>query len=419
MAGMLSMQGKKVLHMDGNTSHFGGESASLTPLKSVFAAFGHRPPERDYDDGEEWKIDLISKFLLAEGHLLKLLVLTDVTENLRYKSLECHYYFKGSKMSKLPADMQEYNKSDLMTVVQKWRFWNFLKFIINFSESNPQTWKVISDFDPRTNTIQTVYSYFKIDVDSIDLIGHAMCLYIDDEYLTYPATEVIKRLQLYCNSIVRYGKSPYIYPLHGIGELSKGFSLFSQKHGAVAKYDKAVDEIVLKEGKMKGVRIGQKFVQCEQLYCDPSYVPKLVTKVGEIVRAICLMDHPLANTKQSLSTHIIIPKKKLNRNSDIYVSMVSYTHRVAPKGWFVATVCTRVETHDPEAELAPGIDLLQPVKQMFVKVSPYYVPIDDGTENQIFVSESYDATSNFETTYSDVMSLLHRGTGEIFDLSPM
>lgn len=105
IAGMLSMLGKKVLHMDGNASHFGGESASLTPLESVFAMFGHSPPGSDYGRGKDWKIDLIPKFLLAEGHLLKLLTLTRVTEKIRYKSLEGHYYYKGGKISRLPADV--------------------------------------------------------------------------------------------------------------------------------------------------------------------------------------------------------------------------------------------------------------------------------------------------------------------------
>lgn len=178
-----------------------------------------------------------------------------------------------------------------------------------------------------------------------------------------------------------------------------------------------VDEIVVEEGKVSGVRSGNNFVKCEQLYCDPSYVPKLVQKVGEIVRVICLMDHPVTDTQSALCTQIIIPKKKFDRNSDIYVSLVSYTHRVAAKGWFVATVTTKVETPDPEAELAPVLDLLGPIEQMFVKVSPFYVPIDDGTQKQIFVSESYDATSNFESTYSDVMSILHRATGDVFDLN--
>lgn len=53
-----------------------------------------------------------------------------------------------------------------------------------------------------------------------------------------------------------------------------------------------------------------------------------VKKVGQVVRCICLLDHPLPNTKDALSTQIIIPQTKANRKSDIYVTMVSYTHQV-------------------------------------------------------------------------------------------
>ena len=53
-----------------------------------------------------------------------------------------------------------------------------------------------------------------------------------------------------------------------------------------------------------------------------------VKKVGQVVRCICLLDHPLPNTKDALSTQIIIPQMKANRKSDIYVTMVSYTHQV-------------------------------------------------------------------------------------------
>lgn len=49
--------------------------------------------------------------------------------------------------------------------------------------------------------------------------------------------------------------------------------------------------------------------------------------------------------------------------SDIYVSLVSYTHQVAAKGWFIAIVSTTVETDKPEVEIKPGLDLLGPIKQ--------------------------------------------------------
>jgi Rab GDP dissociation inhibitor len=129
------------------------------------------------------------------------------------------------------------------------------------------------------------------------------------------------------------------------------------------------------------------------------------------------MDHPIPNTKDALSTQIIIPQKQVNRNSDIYISMVSYTHQVAAKGWFIAMVSTTVETSNPEAEIRPALDLLGPIKQKFLTVSDYFVPKDDGRDSQLFISKTYDATTHFETTCLDVLDVYRRGTGEDFDFS--
>ena len=69
-----------------------------------------------------------------------------------------------------------------------------------------------------------------------------------------------------------------------------------------------------------------------------------------------------------MSTQIIIPQKQVGRKSDIYISMVSYTHQVSAKGWFIAMISTTVETDNPEAEIQPGLNLLGPIKQKFIKV---------------------------------------------------
>ena len=42
---MLSVSGKKVLHMDRN-KYYGGESASLTPLEHLFTKFGMPAPDQ-------------------------------------------------------------------------------------------------------------------------------------------------------------------------------------------------------------------------------------------------------------------------------------------------------------------------------------------------------------------------------------
>jgi RAB protein geranylgeranyltransferase component A len=45
-------------------------------------------------------------------------------------------------------------------------------------------------------------------------------------YLKKPAEESILRCKLYSESLARYGKSPYLYPLYGLGELPQGFARY-------------------------------------------------------------------------------------------------------------------------------------------------------------------------------------------------
>ena len=71
--------------------YYGGESASLTPLEELFTKFGVPAPDESYGRGRyylkashhkiqislrDWNVDLIPKFLMANGQLVKLLVHT-------------------------------------------------------------------------------------------------------------------------------------------------------------------------------------------------------------------------------------------------------------------------------------------------------------------------------------------------------
>ena len=137
----------------------------------------------------------------------------------------------------------------------------------------------------------------------------------------------------------------------------------------------------------------------------------------DLIWILSLYMHVIISFQDALSSQIIIPQKQVGRRSDIYVTMVSYTHQVASKGWFIAMVSTTVETENPEAEIQPGLALLGPIKQKFIQISDVFEANDDGTSSQLFISKSYDATSHFETTCLDVLDVFRRGTGEDFDFS--
>lgn len=113
LSGMLSVSGKKVLHIDRN-KYYGGESASITPLEELFQRYGLEAPGERFGRGRDWNVDLIPKFLMANGQLVKLLIHTGVTRYLEFKSIEGSYVYKGGKIAKVPVDQKEALASDLM-----------------------------------------------------------------------------------------------------------------------------------------------------------------------------------------------------------------------------------------------------------------------------------------------------------------
>ena len=162
---------------------------------------------------------------------------------MEFKSIEGSYVVgKSGKISKVPADEKEALASDLMGLFEKRRFKNFLVFIQEFSEEDPKTWK---DVDPKVTTMDEFYKKFGLDENTCDFVGHALALYRDDSYLSQPALDAIKRIRLYSDSLARYGKSPYLYPLYGLGELPQGFARLSAIYGGTYMLDKQIDEIVM------------------------------------------------------------------------------------------------------------------------------------------------------------------------------
>lgn len=64
----------------------------------------------------------------------------------------------------------------------------------------------------------------------------------------------------------------------------------------------------------------------------------------------------------------------------MYVFCCSYAHNVAANNKWIAFVSTTVETHSPEAELAPGLALLGPIEEKFVSVVEVHEPMQDGSK---------------------------------------
>jgi len=98
ISGILSVEGKKVLHMDRN-DYYGGESASLN-LNQLYEKFycGQKPPPA-LGNSRDYNVDLVPKFLMASGLMVKFLLKTGVTRYLEFQAVQNSYVYKDKKNS--------------------------------------------------------------------------------------------------------------------------------------------------------------------------------------------------------------------------------------------------------------------------------------------------------------------------------
>lgn len=427
LSGVLSVKGKKVLHIDRN-DHYGGDAASVN-LEVLFKKYGNyakgTEPWKQYGRLNDWNIDLVPKFLMSSGELTSILVSTDVTKYLEFKQVAGSYVQQGSgsraTVAKVPSDAGEALRSPLMGIFEKRRMKGFIEWVGSFDPKDSATHKGL---DLSSCTMKEVYDKFGLEAGTKDFIGHAMALYPNDSYLDRKggAPEAIERIRLYGNSVARYGKSPYIYPLYGLGELPQGFARLSAIYGGTYMLNTTVDEVVYDGDKavgikatMTGVEPEMKFeTKAKMILGDPSYFPGKVRVVGHVLRAICILKHPLASTSDADSCQLIIPQSQVGRKNDIYIACVSSAHNVCPKGYWIAIVSTIAETAaNHHLELAPGLERLGKIEEQFMgSPIPLYEPLESGVNDKIFISQSYDASSHFESTTADVRDIYRRLAGE-------
>lgn len=190
VSGLLSKAGKKVLHLDRN-GYYGGESASLN-LSNLYRKFINpaggkedEPPADFFDrlgQNRDYNVDLIPKFIMADGTLVKILIYTGVNNYLDFKQVGGSFVWKkGGEVHKVPATEKEAVTTSLMGFFQKRKFRSFLQFVAKADPENPETW---DGFDLRTKTMADLYDKFGLDENTQDFTGHAMAMHTEDGYLT-------------------------------------------------------------------------------------------------------------------------------------------------------------------------------------------------------------------------------------------
>jgi len=76
--------------------------------------------------------------------------------------------------------------------------------------------------------------------------------------LDKPALPIVLAIREYAESVLRYGNSPYIYPMYGLGDMPQAFARLSAIYGGTYMLNRKFEGLVFDEnGHVSGVKSGK------------------------------------------------------------------------------------------------------------------------------------------------------------------
>lgn len=434
LSGLMSLEKKKVLHIDKN-AYYGDSGASLN-ITSLWKHF--RPNEevpKELGANRDWNVDLIPKFIMSFGKLVKMIIKTDVTKYLSWKSVNGVFVYQNYKggfftkdealIEKVPATAKEALSSNLMSLFEKNRCKNFMQYLEELDLKDPSSIKK-KEKDPRGVTFGQFVKYWDLEENTIDFLGHAVALYTNEDFLQRPATEVVEKMQLYIESNGRFGNSPFIYPVYGLSGIPESFSRKCAVYGGTFMLNVSCQSLIYDQASGVSTFTGSfdgetGTAKAKMIIANPTYMALLgygdrIKPVSKTIRCICIMNHPIPKTEKCDAVQIILPQKQTGRKNDIYIMQIGDVHGVCKKGYYLAIISTTAEK-SVEEDLKIAFDVIGPVLYKFVSEEIVYESVDKTNKNNWFVTSSLDATSHFESAAENVVEIYKAITKNDLDLN--
>ncbi|KAM0675557.1 hypothetical protein GVAV_000923 [Gurleya vavrai] len=99
------------------------------------------------------------------------------------------------------------------------------------------------------NTMREEFKNYSINEKSIEIIGHAIALNLNNSYLEKHPIETYDKIYYYIKSILSLNEtsSPFIYPLYGLSEICQAFSRRAAQFGCIFMLNTEIMQINTKE----------------------------------------------------------------------------------------------------------------------------------------------------------------------------
>ncbi|MBN3290297.1 RAE1 geranylgeranyltransferase, partial [Polypterus senegalus] len=304
-------------------------------------------------ESRRFNIDLVSKLLYSRGSLVDLLIKSNVSRYAEFKNVNRILTYQNGSVEQVPCSRADVFGSKQLTMVEKRMLMKFLSFCIEY-EQHPEEY---ADFKERT--FSDFLKTKNLTPNLANFILHSIAMVLDTDL----TTEGLRATQHFLQSLGRYGNTPFLFPLYGLGEIPQCFcrmcavfgGIYCLRHGirclVVDKETRRCKAIIDSCGK----RISCGHFLVESSYLSDDHHQKV--KYRLISRAVLITDRSLlkADSEQLISL-VTVPPLKSGQPAVRIIELCSSSMTCMQGTYLVHLTCSSVET--AKEDLSPVVSKL-------------------------------------------------------------
>ncbi|XP_062868192.1 rab proteins geranylgeranyltransferase component A 1 [Trichomycterus rosablanca] len=304
-------------------------------------------------EGRRFNIDLISKLLYSRGLLVDLLIQSNVSRYAEFKNIGCILTCRNGKVEQVPCSRADVFGSKQLTVVEKRMLMKFLTFCLDF-EQHPEEF---------TDFLQKSFSEFlknkKLTENLCHFILHSIAMVSPDAQ----TEEGLKATQHFLRCLGRYGNTPFLFPLYGLGEIPQCFCRMCAVFGGIYCLRHSVRCLVVdkESGKCKAVidTHGQR-MSCNHFVVEDGYIrdeQRTQKEYRQISRAVLITDRSISPSESDQQISLVtVPPADPSSPAVRMVELSSSTMTCMPGTYLVHLTCS--SSGSAYEDLAPVVSRL-------------------------------------------------------------
>ncbi|XP_014843899.1 PREDICTED: rab proteins geranylgeranyltransferase component A 1-like [Poecilia mexicana] len=253
-------------------------------------------------EGRRYNIDLVSKLLFSRGSLVDLLIKSNVSRYAEFKNVTRILTYRHGNIEQVPCSRADVFASRQLSVVEKRKLMRFLTSCVEETEE-------------QTAYHGRPYLEFLQDQQLGDNLQHFLLHSIAMVAEDTPTEEGLASTRHFLRSLGRYGNTPFLFPVYGLGEIPQCFCRMSAVFGGIYCLRHSVHCLIVDRDANRCKAVidsrGQR-ISCSHIVMETSYLDrsKVATPSRFLSRAVLITDSSVlpSESDQQISMVTVPPE---------------------------------------------------------------------------------------------------------------